>query len=126
MGSHHVGDSLFLPGSRPGVVRGRDDINGGLVVDTDPKTVAQELRHGYINGMQPDERSEFNKVLDKVRETEDPLARVEILQARINELKAEQSPQSQKMAQYLTSEMAHLMHMSGIKPRHFTVDEFRA
>ena len=126
MSSHQVGDALFLPGSRPAVVRGRDENSGGLVVDTDAQAVSEEHRHGYINGLEPEERNAFNAILDQVRETQDPLTRIDILQARISELSQDQAPQSRKMARYLTSEMAHLMHMSGIRPRHFTLDEFRA
>ena len=123
--SIRVGDSVFIRNGQTGIVKARNDASGTLTLDTDLKTVQQETRNGFLNGMTPETREEFNKILDGVKGgTEEPKERVEALQKILGEI--EEDPTRHALAGYVRSEMLHIMNTHGIKPRQFSMHESKA
>jgi len=121
--SFRIGDTVFNHQGRPGVVADRDPLTKELKVNQDPVANAEHLRHGYINGLSQEQREEFAKILDSVKEEKDPKKRVEDLQTRIQELQMD--PKNRVMTRYLTAEMSHIMFTHGIVPQTYTTFEDR-
>jgi hypothetical protein len=116
------GDAVFLRSGEPGIVKDRNEITGKLKVDSDLQRVKQDMRHGFINGLTPEQREVFNTILDEVKgSTEDPGERVTILNAKVKEL--EQDPKLFGLTRYVKAEMVHIMNSNNIKPREYSVQE---
>lgn len=121
--STRIGDAVFFPSGKPGVVTNRTPETGKVTVEAQPDFVRNSLRNGYINGLSIPQRQEFMAFMDKVKETPDPELRMEQLQAKINELNTD--PRNHVLTRYLTGEMAHIMYTADIKPKTYEVDPFR-
>lgn len=116
------GDAVFIRNGEPGIVRERDQTTGKLKVDTDIQAVKHETRHGYLNGLTPDQRQVFNTILDEAKQSsEDPSSRIAHLDAKVQEL--EQDPKQQGLARYVKAEMIHIMNSHNVKPREYSVQE---
>jgi hypothetical protein len=118
-----VGDTLFTQNASPATVVGQDAAKGTVKYDRDFSAFQVNTRHGLINGMAPEARDQFQKIMDEVFENENNEQRVELLRDKIEELKAD--PRNFKMIQYLDGEVRHLMNVKGVKPRFFTTEEFK-
>lgn len=118
--SFRVGDAAFGANGIPGVVKRQDNITGNLLVDTDQKTTRSIHRHGYINGLTPQERQNFNEHLDAVRSESDPNKKLELIREKISELKLDSA--NFRMVKYLESEMFHLMNTYNISPRLYNLE----
>jgi hypothetical protein len=120
--SIRIGDAVFVRSGLPTTVKGRDDLTGKLSLELDPATVKDEHRHGYINGLSPENRQSLYEILDKVKaDSSDPAERVEVMRQKVEEL--EQDPRNLHLTRYLKAEMVHIMNTYGIRPREYSIYE---
>lgn len=118
-----IGDAVFLPDGRPGVLVSEEKQRDSVKVVVDKKVVSEAHRHGYLNGIKPDVRTELYEILDRVKEIDEPEKRIDELRSKIEELSID--PKNMVLTRYLTAEMAHIMNMAGVRPRVFEVDSFK-
>lgn len=118
--SLRVGDTMFLPRGETAVVTDHDSNQGTFKISTDEKLGKSVSRHGYINGLNIEQRSNLMTLMDRVGEMTDPKERVGELHKKLDELSAD--PRQWQMARYVESEMAHIMNIFGIKPTSYTAD----
>jgi hypothetical protein len=121
--SFKIGDTLFTQNASPATVVGHDPNKSTVTYDRDFNAFQVNTRHGLINGMAPDARQQFQKIMDEVFANQDNDQRVEMLQSKIEELKVD--PRNFKMVQYLDGECRHLMNVKGVRPRYYTTEEFK-
>ena len=121
--SFKIGDTLFTQNATPATVVGKDEQKSTVKYDRDFSAFQVNTRHGLINGIAPEARDQFQKIMDEVFENKNNDARVELLRNKIDELKVD--PRNFKMVQYLDGEVRHLMNVKGVKPRFFTTEEFK-
>ncbi len=116
-----IGDSYFNRDGYPGVILARDQKTEQLIVEKDGPSFNKTRNIGYINGLSPQERGEFESIITKVREEKDPRERVAMLQVLVEQL--QNDPKKQVLTRYLEGEMSHIMNSEGISPRIFKIDE---
>ncbi len=116
-----IGDSYFNRDGYPGVILARDQKTDQLIVEKDGPNFNKTRNIGYINGLSPQERGEFESIITKVREEKDPRERVAMLQVLVEQL--QNDPKKQVLTRYLEGEMSHIMNSEGISPRIFKIDE---
>lgn len=116
-----IGDVVFSGRGGPQLVEARDPTNGKVTVNANAKDVDRSHRHGYLNGLEPEHREQFNEVMDEVRLARDPKERVEILQRRI--LSLPQDSTGRVVAKYLSAEMVHIMNSHGVTPDRYVAYE---
>ena len=121
--SYRVGDLVFRSHGQPSIVSSRNKNDGTAVLDSDRAEIRKATRHGFINGIDPGRREEFNAVMDEVKALDDPEQRVDHLRGKIAELQAD--PRNQQMVHYLQGEMNHLMNTFSVRPRFYKADEFK-
>ena len=121
--SFKIGDTLFTQNATPATVVGKDEQKSTVKYDRDFSAFQVNTRHGLINGIAPEARDQFQKIMDEVFENKNNDERVELLRNKIDELKVD--PRNFKMVQYLDGEVRHLMNVKGVKPRFFTTEEFK-
>lgn len=119
-----VGDSVFTRAGDPGIVKARHNDTGTLDLEIELPKVQEAARHGYLNGLSPETRQQFYTILDKVKENDDPAARVRDLSLKLGEL--EQDPRNHVLSRYIKAEMLYIMNSNGIKPTSYTVDETKS
>jgi len=117
--SFRIGDAVFGRQGQPGIVVEKDDIQSKLTVDSDKKAIDKNHRHGYINGLKTEQRSQFLEVMDTVAETKDPHEKMETLQKKIGEARAD--PKQFHLVSYLESELFHVMNQYQISPRTYKI-----
>ncbi|MEY4631148.1 MAG: hypothetical protein RIQ81_1268 [Pseudomonadota bacterium] len=115
-----VGDSVFLPRGETAVVTEHDKHLSTFKISADPAFSAHIRRHGYINGMTPEQRTSLMTLMDRVKEIEDPQSKVQEIRTKLEELRAD--PRQWQMARYVESELAHVMNVYGVKPTSYTSD----
>lgn len=118
--SFRISDVVYGVNGIPGIVKSQDKLTGDLQVDIDEKEVSKTHKHGYINGLTPNERESYNTHLDEIKEIEDPKEKVETMRAKISQLAAD--PTQFKMLKYLQSELFHLMNTHNISPRFYNIE----
>jgi Cys-tRNA synthase (O-phospho-L-seryl-tRNA:Cys-tRNA synthase) len=118
-----VGDTLFLQNASPATVVGHDDLKSTVKYDRDYEAFKVSTRNGLVNGMAPETREEFNKILDEVKDGKTSEERVDAIRTKIEELKAD--PKNHNLIQYLDGEVRHLMNVKNVQPRFFTTEEFK-
>ena len=118
-----IGDSVFLQDGRPGLLVAENKGSDSVTVDPSKSRIKEAHRHGYINGLNMETRKEFDEILDEVKEIKGSKERIEELQGRIDTLSKD--PKNMVLTRYLTAEMAHIMNMSGVRPKTFEVDAFK-
>ncbi len=116
-----VGDSIFNRDGAPGFVIKRDPEKQTLDVAQRGPEWEKGRRYGFINGLEPQQRQEFEQVIDEVRQLKDSRERVDLLHQKIEVLKDD--PRRNILTRYLQGEMAHIMNSEGISPRIYTIDE---
>jgi hypothetical protein len=116
-----VGDNYFNRDGYPGVILGRDPKSEALIVEKEGPNFDKARNIGYINGLSPQERGEFETIITTMREKKDPRERVAWMQATVEQMRYD--PKKQVLTRYLESEMAHIMNSEGINPRIFNIDE---
>jgi hypothetical protein len=118
-----VGDPIFMANSSPGIVKKADMEKGRLNVDVDTEAVAKHFRHGYIKGLDENERLQYDSTLDSIEEIKNPKEQISALQEKISQLEnGTPSLQQIKMARYLKAELNHIIQVGKINPRFYEVD----
>lgn len=118
------GDTVFVRTGDPLTVLERDSATGLAKLEKNPEEVKKNTRHGYINGLNTENRKIFNEIMDDIKSsTENPEERIQKLQEHLNEL--EKDPKQMMLAKYIRSEMIHIMNSYSIKPKEFTIHESR-
>jgi len=116
------GDVAFIRSGDPTLVKERNAETGRLDLETDPAKVRTAVRHGYLNGLTPENRKELYKILDDVKgATADPAKRAEDLRLKIDELKKD--PRHLQLTRYLSAEMTHILNTYNIRPKEYSIDE---
>ena len=116
-----IGDTVFSPAGKPGVVTHRNKLSGELVVETDTPRFEKQRHRGFVNGLESEERKTYDAVMDQIKEEKDPRKRVAVLTREIDTLRGH--PKNRVVANYLEGEKAHIMHTEGIQPRQYSIDE---
>ncbi|MBI2601952.1 MAG: hypothetical protein HYW48_02755 [Deltaproteobacteria bacterium] len=117
-----VGDPIFNSQGFPHVLKGKEEESAKFIAEADPEKVQEATRHGYIKGLQPEMRETFNKVMDKVKSTEDPREKLAFLQEQIASLETKSHiKENQILARYLKSELFHVMQVYHVEPRTFEI-----
>ncbi len=116
-----VGDTFFARDGRPGVVVGREQKTDRLVVEREGPRFEKARHYGFINGLSPDERKEFEALVDDARDSKSSEERILKLQGHIEEIQLD--PKKQVLTRYLEGELSHLMYSNSISPRVYTVDQ---
>ena len=119
--TYRIGDTVFLSQGQPVVAAGRDETKGTVILDRDFESIRKNARHGYINGIAPENREKFLGIMDEVKKHKEPQKRIEELQKRIEELDAD--PKNFQFVKYLESERNHIVNTSGYQPRFYSSDE---
>ncbi|MFK7826268.1 MAG: hypothetical protein AB8G05_19115 [Oligoflexales bacterium] len=121
----NVRDPIFSHIGEPGVVKGINPVNSKLEVDRKHEKVTKEFRHGYLKGLSPDQRTQFNQFMDEVKSSKDVDAQVKMLQEKIHALSDDTSIGSKIILGYYKSELAHVMHTNHYTPRYYGVPATR-
>jgi phosphoenolpyruvate synthase/pyruvate phosphate dikinase len=119
--TRQVGDAVFSRSGKPGVVLDRDAATGRLKVERAGEGLDKVKKRGYINGLNTEERAQYNEIRDKVLEKEKPKEKVETLVAHLDELKA--NPKNHNLSKYVEADLAHTMITFGINPKTYEADE---
>lgn len=96
-----------------------------LHVNKDLNEVQTAFRHGYLKGMSPAIRQDFNHLMDLVDKTEGVEAKITLLQDKIQSFEKKSDKSALVFLQYIRAELAHLMHLSGYQPRSYVIDVAR-
>lgn len=116
-----IGDLIFNRSGEPGLVKARDPKTEELTVARRGKEFDQSKKYGYINGLGPNERQDYQVIIDEVRQADKPMERIMKLKERIDEI--QNDPKKQVLKRYLESEMAHIMNSNGISLDTYNIDE---
>jgi hypothetical protein len=111
-----IGDYVAKSGiyTNPGVVVEKKE-DGTVVVDTDKETVNQFHRYANTSGLSVEQKAQFNAIMDEISRTEDPVGRLELIDAKIAELR--QDPSNRDVMQALRNQQSKLIRKSGELPR---------
>ena len=118
--TYRIGDASFTRDGRPSVVTNRNRDTGIVTVEKRGENFEKTRRVGYINGLNKDQRENFNEVVKEVREKDTPRERLNLLQEKINEVKDD--PKKVTLKRYLESELTYLMNSTGVKPKDYKID----
>lgn len=121
--SYRIGDTLFSSSAAPVTVAAVDETGSRVKIDRDFNAFQVNTRHGLQNDMAPDQREQFNQIMDEVVANKDSQQRVNLLMQRIDELKPD--PKNHRLVTYLDGEAKHIMNTKGIKPRYYTTEGFK-
>ena len=117
--TYRVGDASFTRDGRASVVVSRDKAQGSVEVEKEGERFNKTRRIGYINGLNKQDRTDFNEVVKEVREQETPKDRLEYLQKTIADIGDD--PKKRILKRYLEGEMTFLMNSTGVKPKTYPV-----
>ena len=111
-----IGDYVAKSGiyTNPGVVVEKKE-DGTVVVDTDKETVSQYHKYANTSGLTPEQKAQFNAIMDEINRTDDPVGRLELIDAKIGELRS--NPENKGIMQALRNQQAVLIRKSGELPR---------
>jgi hypothetical protein len=114
-----VGDYISGSGTntKPGVVVEKKE-DGTVLVDTDPAVVSEYHRYANTSGLTPEQKHQFNAIMDEINQTEDSVSQLELIDAKIAELR--QDPANKDLAQVLRNQQSKLIRKSGELPRLYT------
>ena len=113
---YDVGSMVFDRIGRPGVVVKRNS-DGSAVAEKSGERFEQAKLNGFINGLNPTDRKDFNQVSAEVRQRKIPEEKVAFLQEKVEQLR--QDPTRWVLKRYLESEMAFIMKSEGNHPPDF-------
>ena len=116
-----VGDTFFSRNGQPGVVVGRNPKTDRLEVEREGPRYEKARSYGFINGLSPAERKDFEAIVEEARQSSNPKERLAKLQSKVEE--SQMDPKRQVVSRYLEGEISHLMHSESIHPQVFEVDE---
>ena len=115
------GDIVFNNTGMPAVVMDRNEITGELKVQAKGDTFEQTRKHGFINGLSPEDRSTFYNIIDSIKTLENPAKQVAEYTKQIDTLKDD--PKNRFLVRYLTAEKAHLMFSENIEAAEYSMWE---
>lgn len=119
-----IGDAVFNHAGQPGIVADKRIETGEIVVKPQADTLKQVQKRGYINGLTPEQRRDFEEVMEKIGELENPEKKVEALNTQIDQLRMGDG-KARVVAKYLDSEKQHLMATNHIENKLYVLDPFR-
>lgn len=119
--SYQLGDIVFSRNGKPGVVLDRNAVDQSLVVQEEGEEYENSRKYGYINGLSPSERRDYQVIIDEARQHKSADLRVETLRKKIEEMKFD--PSKHVLRRYLESEMGHIINSEGVKVETYTVEE---
>ena len=116
-----IGDLVNKAGiyTKPGVVTEKKE-DGNVVIDTDPELIKKYHRYSNITGLTAEEKDKFNGIMDEVMGNENNVERLNILQMKIDNLRAEGS--SAKVVSTLRNEQAQLIRHARELPRVYNME----
>ncbi len=117
----NVGDTLFNRSGDPGIVISKDPANGDLTVQKKGKNYEDSRKVGFINGLPPEQKSEYDSVIVDIRQEKKPIKRLEALTSKIEELNKD--PRNFLLSKYLTAEKAHIINSDKIRLDSYKVGE---
>lgn len=117
----NIGDLVPKAGiyTNPGVVVEKKE-DGTVVIDTEPMTVNKYHRYTNTTGLNEQEKTTFNTILDDIYRKEDDVEKINDIQLSIDKLKVD--PNNQKIVQYLRNQQAHLIRKAKQLPRMYNSD----
>ena len=115
-----VGDMIFTRDGRPAVVTGRKE-TGHVIVENKGDTFEKTRKFGFSNGLNPKERTEYQKIVKDARQEEAPEDRVSKIKARVDQIGLD--PKNWVLKRYLQGEMSYIMNSEGVHPQTFVLDE---
>jgi len=116
-----IGDVVFSRNGEPGIIRSKDQKNGEFQVDRDFSQVQKSFRHGFLNGLNAEEKNSYLEILDKTRGQGSIANQVKFLENEINRF-SHSSRKVSKSLQYLKNQLTHFRHIHHIKPRYYNMD----
>ncbi len=118
----NIGDLVSKSGiyTEPGVVVEKKE-DGAVVIDTDPMRVNQYHRYTNTTGLNEQEKTDFNSILDQIYAKENDVERINDIQTEIDRLKTD--PTSKNIVQYLRNQQAHLIRSARQLPQTYQWDE---
>lgn len=117
-----VGDTIFTHDGKPAIVTEKLNLKSDKTqVERQDNMGAGHLRNGLVNGISPGVRGQFNEILDNIKTIKKPEERIEMLHAKIENLKQESADRN--LVRYLNAELGHMISSSNYKPRVFQLDE---
>lgn len=119
--TRNVGDTVFSRSGRPGVVFEKNAATGQLKVEREGELMAKAKKRGYINGLNHEQRQQYNEIRDEVLDLEQPNDKVRVLRAHLSDLKA--NPKNHQISRYVEADLAHTMITHGINPKTYITDE---
>lgn len=116
-----IGDLVNKAGiyTKPGVVTEKKE-DGNVVIDTDPDLIKKYHRYSNISGLTAEEKDKFNGIMDEVMASDNNVERINILQTKIDTLRAEGS--STKVVSTLRNEQAQLIRHARELPRVYNIE----
>lgn len=121
--SYQIGDRVFTRDGRPALVVGRNENTESLVLEEHGEKFEKTRKYGYINGLSPEERKDYKTVIDEARKHESADMRVQVLQQRIEAMRAD--PSRQVLRRYLESEMTHIINSEGVKLDRYEIEQHK-
>jgi hypothetical protein len=111
-----IGDYVAKAGiyTQPGVVVEKNE-DGSILVDTDPTQIQQYHRHANTSGLSPEEKDQFNKIMDDIMSSGDNAERINLLQAQVDALGVD--PANRKVVSTLRNQQAELIRYARELPR---------
>ena len=116
-----IGDYVSSCGifTKPGVIIEKKD-DGTLVIDTDPTVISEYKKYGDVTGLPPEQKAQFNDILDNVYSQDNAGEQVNLLETKINELRLD--PTKADLVINLRGEQSKLIRESKALPRVYSVD----
>ncbi len=117
----NIGDLVSKSGiyTNPGVVVEKKE-DGTVLIDTEPMTVNKFHRYANTTGLNEQEKTTFNAILDDIYRKENDVEKINDIQLSIDKLKVD--PTNQKVVQYLRNQQAHLIRKAKELPRMYNAD----
>ena len=113
-----IGDIAFSKTGQPAAVVGKTE-NQETILSADKQEIAKNHSQGYINGLEPPDRSKYSEIIHELESVKDPEGQVKFLREKIDAL--EPQTENWQLVHYLNAELNHRMYTFGIKPRTFTM-----
>jgi hypothetical protein len=113
-----IGDLISKAGiyTKPGVITEIKE-NGSVAIDTDASSIAHYHRYTITNGLTPEEKDQFNFILDEVQKVKAEGEKINALQASIDELKND--PQNRHVVDKLRNVQAEYIRTARNLPRFY-------
>lgn len=111
-----IGDYVPKVGiyTNPGVVTEKKE-DGTVIIDTDKDMIKKYHRHSITTGLTPDEKEQFNNIMDEIMDMQNNSERILSLQDKIDAMRSD--PKEKKVSDSLRNEQAQLIRWSRELPK---------